>query len=278
MRTDVANTFRDTAALFVTDPTLHRREYLALLCEALSPDEAWQLLDEICRAYDQERAQRAPWLQAPRSLAILFDVGDLIDRLSDAVDAFDVRERQTRREAAVARSASDRKLHLEHVEAIEAERQRAAVVKRECAADFEAVRSRDFEDCMGTKSRTVLAATDAHLARQPPVWWADVGVEACPPQVQRALVHRLRQLLAARGSASLPSAMHATLNDVERRLQRRAKPSDSASSPPPPRPAPLPSSHPRRRWWSWEDASIRPLLRTVWRRVRWSIFPTSSSK
>lgn len=268
MRTDMANTFRDTATLFVAEPTLDRREYLTTLCDALSPDEAWQLVTEVCRAYE---GMRPTWLEAPQALSILFEVGDLIDRLSDAMDALDVDERKLRRKAAVDRAASERKLHLEHVERLEAERRWRAEVKRRCAVDFEAIRSRNFEDCMGGKSRTVLVATDAYLARQSPVWWADIGIEACSAQVRHALVHRMRQLVARRGSATLPPAMHVTLRDVERRMERDAL-SNFAS----PLPTPVPLH--RKRRWSWEDASIRPLLRTVWRRVRSSIFRTPSSR
>ena len=162
-----------------------------------------------------------PWLALPDSLAVLFDVGDVAERLADAC-TMSVDERSERRHTALDEVSTARQHHGARVKELEHVRRTMCALTMHNAAAFAALQSDDFAACTDRKCRLVLQSPDNFLVRQPPVWWADVRISSCVTQVQRALVYRIRCLLHARGRAAIPTAMRLAVTDVERELAKSA--------------------------------------------------------
>lgn len=221
--------FRKMATEFARAPSVAKRATLLEACERLRPDQARQIYSEVYQAYS---GSPVAWLAQPNALSVLFDVGDLIDRIADAAVA-DTQHTTTlneTRRAAVARAEALRQQHLLHVEALELERLSATRRATRNAAAFGRMQASNFALCTDAKVRTVLSASDAFLQRQPPLWWSDVRIEACSSDVRRALVHRLHMLVARRGRSALPASVHETVQDIARRSDTSDCGEDSADA------------------------------------------------
>lgn len=208
--------FRALAHDISKRPTPDGHRTLNNLCEALNPEEARSLLSDVFRAYDGDRDVQ--WLSEPNALQTLFDVGDLADRLAESA-TLGVEERRTLRQKAVDNLRSTQSIHHEHrvhVERLDLQRRSILEVNYRNAATFDLMQASGFCGASG-KTHFVLTGEDDLLARQPPPWWSDLRIDDVDPMLQQALVYRLRSLVRRRGHAALPTSVHRTLDDVQRR-------------------------------------------------------------
>lgn len=209
-----AQTFRDRAAAFVAAPTISKREDLTDCCEALTASAAQTLLQEVIAAYDGERIA---WLQGENALAMLFDVGDLVDRLGD-VSTLSPASRQRKRQHSIETRNVQHILHRSHSETLERRRHLELDVRRRNGELFDEMKKAGFSQCTDAKAKGLLLSTDDELLTHPPIWWADVPIQTCDSAVQRALVHRIQMLVRNRGKAAVPPATHAVLDESIRML------------------------------------------------------------
>lgn len=247
-RTTSPDEFRNMASQFLASPTPDKRTQLVQASHRLSPEAAKELLQEVHEAYD---GRHFWWLASETALAVLFDVGDLIDHLSDAAASTSDEVRQAESSRAETERREAHEAHRNHVLHIEERRTRQLGERRVNAAVFERMRAEEFATCADPKLRLVLSSDDAFLVRQPPVWWSDLPLLRTERTVQRAATHRLQQLALRCGRSAFPASVHSTLEEVERGLCIAEGASNCAS--------PRKEGPARRRWRLW----------TLFRRMFW---------